>query len=151
MEEVMLVLDAKVFYLSKDGYEKPKFSRPPTVFVSPVNKDVEMLNVQFCERWHLDATGSDGALIETLLFSNTDCCSKRKTTQLFEVKLKLAVPCRLYGSNDKSGWHGVVIRELAETKAWKRANYWKDLTLGKVSPRTRFNGTPFKKNQDQGR
>lgn len=135
----MLIKDAKVFYVKDKDCEKPDFSRRPTVFVTPISKDVEQVSVQFTERWALIGTGGNGELEECLCFS--DSCED-KSKNIFEVSFKLAVPCHFYGSNDKSGWHGIAIRRTAEDKV--KGRYWKDLGVAKSSPRNRFDKKPFR-------
>ena len=140
----MLIQNAKVFYLDGDGYIKPKFKHPPTIFITPMSKDVEQFSVQFDERWAMIGSGGNGELENLLMFSNK--CDNGKV--VFEVSFKLSVPCEFYGSGDKSGWHGVCIKRSAEEKAHFKRNYWKHLTIGKASPKKRFDKAPLIRNHD---
>jgi len=135
----MLVKNTKIFYVDTYGNIKPKFDRRPTVFVRPINKDVDIISVQFTERWLFSGSGCDGYLEEILCFTDSHGA---KSKNMFEIVFQLTTPCYLHGSNDKDGWHGAIIRKSAEDK--NKGCYWKDVEIAKLSPTKRFDKKPFK-------
>lgn len=126
-----LVKDCKIKWFGK----RPKFERRPTLFISKVSKDVELITVDFCERWTLVGSGGGSddhgkKWHECLVYS-----SNRDPKVGFEVVLELSVPCSLHGSPDKSNWDGMVIRKSAEDKAHDpngKSHRWMDLSVVKL-------------------
>jgi len=132
----MLVKNAKVFYLDDGKSVKPSFKKRPVMHVTPINPDVDLITVDFSERWALIGGGSDNNNSELLIFSES--CESGKT--LFEVHIEFRTPCRIYGSRDKASWHGVVLKAKAEDR---KDHYWKDMQIAKITPRKRFDKKPF--------
>lgn len=99
------------------GTKPPKFERRPALHIFPISKDVELVTVDFCERWLL--VGSGGGSDEH--GKNWHEClvySSNKNPKIgFEVVINLSAPASLHGSPDKTNWDGVIIRKSAEDAA----------------------------------
>lgn len=112
--------------------EKPKFAMAPTILVSPISADVELVTVDFCERWWLVGFGGEHddhgkKWTENLVYS-----SNRRPKVGFEVIMDLSAPCDFHGSMNKSTWTGVAVRSKTEDKAHaSKKHWWKNLLVRK--------------------